>query len=120
RHPPRRVRHRGRHRRGGHPRRRSRRNRPPVPPRQPPHRLTRKSPEENPTSPPDLEVPRGKPNLTTWPGSPRGTRMNSISARDVRAFVRTRQRRPVSLLDRYVTVFMLVMAVAVFGNPVAT
>ncbi|MEV4100129.1 DUF6297 family protein [Nonomuraea sp. NPDC049649] len=46
--------------------------------------------------------------------------MNSISARDVRAFVRTRQRRPVSLLDRYVTVFMLVMAVAVFGNPVAT
>jgi hypothetical protein len=44
----------------------------------------------------------------------------SQSLHEVRAFVRSRRRRPVSLADRYATVFMLAMAVAVFGNPVTT
>ncbi|WP_219544125.1 DUF6297 family protein [Nonomuraea harbinensis] len=45
---------------------------------------------------------------------------DATDARLARAFVRSRQRRPVSLLDRYVSVFMLAIAVAVFGNPVTT
>ncbi|MFG1943612.1 DUF6297 family protein [Nonomuraea sp. NPDC048826] len=45
---------------------------------------------------------------------------DATDARLARAFVRAWQRRPVSLLDRYVSVFMLAMAVAVFGNPVTT
>jgi hypothetical protein len=41
------------------------------------------------------------------------------AAQDVRAFVRSRRRRtPSGVMDRYVSVFMLAMALAVLGKPV--
>ncbi|WP_207755581.1 DUF6297 family protein [Nonomuraea cypriaca] len=42
-----------------------------------------------------------------------------MSVRSVRAFVRSRGRARSTVLDRYVTVFSLVMLAAVLGNPVA-